>query len=386
LTLAVAFVLALGVRSIVRLIPAAKAAYVPMTFAAFCLLIAACLVYFTFSSSGFNRVRWARWLALAGTLVFLSIIVLRFIPSARPFGWLVGSLGIILWSIAVIIYELSIATAGIRLFTGASTSVARLLVLLSLIFLMSFPSFLVFLASNGSTAAFQLVEPKTWTHRGWLGALELAVLSMVFLFLLALPAVAHRAFSWSDTSELTKSYILSCLAIGAALSTGLFVFMFHFHRGPLARDPLGPLAAGILFAVALLVPIYRWVVKAFWVRGVVHVIDLGRWRTNWQLVLRELRAGRLRLAAALDASSDSRGDSEQSVKETSGSPGTKHLPASSEPQGEASTQQDKASPGGVTSPRMRSGRWRLKVGVGLGIVGSIAVTGTGWLLKKHFGP
>ena len=82
--------------------------------------------------------------------------------------------------------------------------------------------------------------------------------------------------------------------------------MFHFQGGPLAQVSPGPLAVGILFAVALLVPIYRSVAKACWEWGVFHLIDLARWQDDWRKVLKEVLAGRARLGDELDASLDSR--------------------------------------------------------------------------------
>jgi hypothetical protein len=177
--------------------------------------------------------------------------------------------------------------------------------LLLLIFFLVFPSFLVFLASNGNTAAFALGDPGTWSQGGWFRYLQLIGIILVLLFLVLLPEYAHRALPWSYTSELTKSHVTHLLATSAALLTGLFVFMFHFHRGPLAQVRPGPLAVGILFAVALLIPIYRSAAKACWKWGVFHLIDLRRWQADWQKVLKEVRARLVKFGAELDASLDS---------------------------------------------------------------------------------
>lgn len=177
--------------------------------------------------------------------------------------------------------------------------------ILFVFFIIIFSSFIVFLASNGDTAAFTLADPASWSHPSWLRGLEAITIDTVAVLIVVVPEVAHRALPWRDTSELAKSRITRWLATGAALLTGLFVFMFHFQRGPLAHVHPGPLAVAILFVVALLLPIYRSLVGAFWEWGVLYLIDLGRWRADWQKVLKEMRVGLTRLDAELDASPDS---------------------------------------------------------------------------------
>jgi hypothetical protein len=302
--LALACLVVLGLGGIVRFASPNALGYY-LIIAGFCLLMATSFVYFAFGSSGPCTVRSTRWLALAGTFVLITITFLPAIPGARPFEWLVGQVGFLLWLLAFLVYELTIGVRGIRYYTGASALAAGLVATLFMVFLLTFSSFVVFLASNGDAAAFTLADPAIWSHLSWLSMIELTANGMVAVFIVVVPEFAHRAWPWSDTSELTKSSITGSLAMCAALLTGLFVFMSHFHRGPLAHIHPGPLVVGILFAVALLVPIYRSAVRAFWKWGVLHLIDLGRWRADWQKVREEMRAGLARLEAELDVSPDS---------------------------------------------------------------------------------
>jgi len=301
LALALACLFVLGLGGIVRFVSPNALGYY-LIIAGFCLLMVASFVYFAFGSSGPCTVRPTRWLALAGTFVLITITFLPAIPAAQPFEWLVGQIGFLLWLLAFLVYELTMGVRGIRFYTGATALAAGLVVILFMIFLFTFSPFVVFLASNGDTAAFTLADPATWSHFSWLSILELIANGMVAALIVVVSEFAHRAWPWSDTSELTKSRITGSLAMCAALLTGLIVFMSHFHRGPLAHVHPGPLVVGILFAVALLVPIYRSVVKAFWKWGVLHLIDLGRWQADWQKVREEMRAGLARLEAELDDS------------------------------------------------------------------------------------
>lgn len=278
------------------------------------LLAAALLSFLTFGFRGRNAPHWTRRLAVAGTLTLIVFLALYPIPVAASFAWIAFKMTQLLWSLVFLSYCQTISVRAIRWLTGARMMAANVIIIMIVVLLFVAPPFIVLLASNGSAADFALLEPINWSHWTWAGFLESITIDAVFVFLILLPELAHRALPWNVTSELTKGRVTRWLATGAALLTGLLVFMFHFLGQPLAHGGLlaqggllahiglGPLVIGTLFAVALLLPIYRAVIRAFWEQGVLHLIDLGRWRTDWKKVLKEVRAGRDRLATDLEAS------------------------------------------------------------------------------------
>lgn len=175
------------------------------------------------------------------------------------------------------------------------------------VFIFIFSPLPAVLASNGSAANFALHEPISWSHWTWSSFLESLTVDVMVVVLIVLPELAHRGLPWRYTLELTRIRVTRWLATSAMLLTGLLVLMFHFSvpagkPKALAHIDLGPLAIGLLFALALLLPIYRSAVKAFWECGILHLIDLGRWRADEQKVLKEVRTGRDRLARELEAS------------------------------------------------------------------------------------
>lgn len=302
--LAFAWVITFALGGIVLAISATTVGY-GLIVASFCLLIAASLVYLIFGPSGPNTMKWPRRLALAATLAFLALIVLAAFSAPPDFVSLAGLAVILLVNLAVLSYFLASAVRGIRILTGAGALAASLVAILFIISLFFLASFLVFLASNGDSAAFTVADPGYWSHRSWLGIFEIAAIDMVGLLIVVAPELAHLALPLRDTSELTKDRVTRWLTVSAAFFTGLYVFMFHFQKGPLAHFKPGTLTVVILFAIALLVPIYRSVITAFWKWGVLHIIDFGRWRADWQKVFKELRTARDRLEAELDARLDS---------------------------------------------------------------------------------
>ncbi len=300
-----------GVGHIVRLALSAKAVGIGLTFASVCLFMAACLVYLAFGSTGLKHVGWERWLASAAILVFVTVLALRF-TATWPVQWRVdlagagfdlGLLAFLVFVIRWFIRDMS---------EDMSVVAARAQLLLLLAFCFSFPAFLVFLATNGNTGAFMFFnQSQSSSHSAWLGGLEGLALLVIPALLLMIPQLAHRRLVWSSTPQLTRNVITGWLATGAALSTGLFAFMLHFYGGPLAGVGLGQLAVGMLFAVALLVPIYRSVARACWERGVLHIIDLGRWSADWRNVLGEWRAA---MAVDIKAGADSADSREREVE------------------------------------------------------------------------
>lgn len=282
--LALVFLLAIGVSLVVHLFQNAAAAKFLADLAVLCLIVAG-LLYLALGSVWRLGIRWERWVAILGICMILTAPALLQLPHGREYAYLAGETSANLVGIAYLVFMVRFLVSGMSEVVGLWA--ARVVLLLILVFFITFPPLIIFLATNGKDEAFPFWRA---TPRGWLDILESIALAWALLLLFMAPELAHRKLTWSNTSEPTKGILTNSLAAGAALSTGLYTLMLHFSKGPLAELSLGPLAVGILFAVALLVPIYRSVIRGCWQHGALHLVDLGRWWSVWQSTLKELRA------------------------------------------------------------------------------------------------
>lgn len=267
---------------------------------AFYLLAALATVCLAFGHPR-NAMRLARWIALAGIVTFVTSLVMFSITASRPIAVLALYLAYLLLLLAFLTRCAIISVWAVRFFTNAGTLAASTITLLFVIVLFVFSPVIVLLTSSGSTDDFALLAPASWSHLTLPTFLESLTIDVAVILLTVVPELAHRALPWEETSELTKSRVTRWLATGALASTGLLAFMFHFFKGPL--DHIGPwtLVIGVLFAIALLSPIYRSVISSFWQYGVLHLIDFGRWRPDWREVIKDVSAGRHKLADELKA-------------------------------------------------------------------------------------
>jgi hypothetical protein len=236
--------------------------------AAACFLMAALLLYIAFGSRGPKRIPW--WIALVLLSAFATGLV-GLIPAVHPYNNdIVRSVGL-MWAI---VYIIAVLRSSIKdLSEEVGTWAARIAYLFMLASSLAFPTIIIFLVTNGNTEAFIFSSGSSV----WIVILEGFILVLGPMLLFMVPALAHKRLDWSTTPQLTRDVIARLLAIGAALSSGLYALLLHFDKGPLAQAHigLGPLTAGILFAVALLVPFYQSVIKACWQRGVLHLVDFA---------------------------------------------------------------------------------------------------------------
>ena len=294
---------------IVRFIPVDKSAYDSVFLWSAAFLFGAPLVSITFGSGHQRRgvLRWAQWIVVAALLAVELAIFLYYIPAARPLPLLLALAGFLLMLVFLLVWLPYTLILFVRLLVNLTNRVTIIVIAsLSVIYFLAFPPFLVFLATNGGSsvsAAFPVLDPRTWTHAGWFRSIELTFLLLPPMLLLVYPAWAHKWLPWKSTSRPTRNFITRVLATGALLSSGIFVFMLHFRGGPLSGVPSGPLAVGILFAVVLLAPYYRSIIRAFWKST---SIDPERSRAVLKNVLKEVQRGRVRAALALERSSAQR--------------------------------------------------------------------------------
>jgi hypothetical protein len=163
------------------------------------------------------------------------------------------------------------------------------------VFFRLIPSGLVFLATNGSGSAFTYV----WLGKeaGGVSTFANILVLLVPVLLIAFPATLYNRPRWREAPSLAKEVVLGWFAITASFVTGLYIILLHFARGPLDAIPLGQLSVAVLFAVLILVPVYRRLAGLFSTRGIIGVCDPGLF---W---LRQKQAAKVLLKAVNTKSS-----------------------------------------------------------------------------------
>lgn len=232
---------------------------------------------------------WAWSVGILGGLSVASGLAIYKIAGAHGLGAALVAVGLAIICSSFIVHE----TVGSVLWLSRATSrTTTWLLILSLVgFIFLFPSFVIFLATNGNTAVLPA------SRNTGIGILSNLLLAFIPLLLVGLPEILRRMLSLDGISDSTKRLLPGWLAVVAALITALYVLLLHFFSGPLVNVPLGPLCAALLAALALLTPFYRLIAAACWERGVMDIVHLTHWRTSQRLMLSELRtAWRLRNA------------------------------------------------------------------------------------------
>lgn len=300
--LAVLGLLALITLPIVHIV-GAKDAYHSVYFWFVGLTVGAPAIYIIFGSGRQTHgiLRWAQWMIVVGLLAVELAVLLHNIPATGPLPFFLALAGFLLVAVFLLVMIPYFLVTFLRILSHLiSPAVSWIVASVAVLYYITFPPFIVFLATNGGSTAFTLLNPATWAPGGWFRGTELVFLLLAPGFLVLYPAWAHRWLPWQTTSDVTKSFLTRVLSAGAVLSNGIYVFMLHFHGGALSSVSLGPLTVGILFAVVLLIPYYQSAVRACWKSGIRHVIDADRWRAMLQMILKEVQAGRVRAGDALD--------------------------------------------------------------------------------------
>jgi hypothetical protein len=109
------------------------------------------------------------------------------------------------------------------------------------------------------------------------------------VFLVFAPQLLRWRLPWERASEQVRTALSAWLAALAAVSTWLYIFLLHFENGPLATISRTPLAVAALAAATLLAPTYSFIVRLFWKRGSMAVINPAFWRSAWLAARPEIK-------------------------------------------------------------------------------------------------
>jgi hypothetical protein len=224
---------------------------------------------------------WAWPVGVLGGLLVASGLAIYVIAGAHGLGAALSAVGLVIICSSILVHETVGSVVWLSRATSRTTTWLLILSLVGFIFL--FPSFVIFLATNGNTAVLPV------SRNNGIGILSILLLASIPLLLVGVPEILRRMPSLDGASDSTKRLLPGWLAVVAALVTALYVLLLHFFSGPLVNVPLGPLCAALLAALALLTPFYKLIAVACWERGVMDIVHLTHWRTSQRLMFSELR-------------------------------------------------------------------------------------------------
>lgn len=242
--------------------------------------------------------RWAFYPFAAG-LIFVSVGLFIFPWSAQPGKDLVAA------GILILLFGSCGTFVIVDSIVGASSIFGRAVVFISISFLITaillFPNIILFLMSNGQWPRPILGGPvaPVWVY-------DLSVLPPAILILL--PTILRKLIEWDNAKEETRRLATAWLAGSALIITCTYAIILHFLSGnPLSAMPLTGVALAILFAGAILWPLYKRIAEVFWHTGIAKAVKLEKLREDHQIMSEELRnavrlAWRKRKAAMEDPS------------------------------------------------------------------------------------
>lgn len=228
--------------------------------------------------------RWPGRLAIAGAaLLAPGLVMFNLIPAAQTAGSVLNIIGVLLLLLAGLSRTIAEAIGKLRRSDGRKPGWLFYAVLW--VFVALFAQTMLFLATGGGPAAYQV---DVLNQKGTLGWLNPVPLILLIVFLIGCPGWLRTQISYARASELARGLYLTMYTSGALVATALYLCLEHFFGGPLAHVHPGPLVAATLAVVALLAPLYRMVVKAVWQYGLADLLDPAAWRARFHQVSEEL--------------------------------------------------------------------------------------------------
>lgn len=114
-----------------------------------------------------------------------------------------------------------------------------------------------------------------------------------------LVGVPHRGFLMgldrSGRGHAREFVVLVC-AVGAAALTALYIVLLHRDQGLLSHVDAGALTAGTVFTVALVLPVYRFIARRCWDKGLKGALSLRASARVTRAAAGEIAEGHLRYA------------------------------------------------------------------------------------------
>jgi hypothetical protein len=230
---------------------------------------------------------WPGWVALSGTVLIAIGLMLSPFPPVRIPGAVAEITGFFL------LLADALFGGGRFLYRArkAITKWAVVLVLFALAFLYLFAPSLAFMLSNGEGKTFHHTYAFITHPSGFFGDAEGVLLLSVPCFLVVVPEILRRKPRWKCAPNDLRKALPGWLAAIAAAATGGYGFLLHLRGGPLYHPAPGTLSVAILFAVALLVPFYKFVAQGVLERGVSKFFDPASWWRMQRTMLSEVVKG-----------------------------------------------------------------------------------------------
>jgi hypothetical protein len=204
------------------------------------------------------------------------------IAQPIPHAHIVSALGYFLGENTLLVSGVAYGVAALRRGNSFPLKVAIGI----FVFLIGFPVVVVAIATSGQ---IRFVTGYGTGWQFWLFIqLRAFLVQAVLGLVLALPHYLKKRLEWDKASDQTKTLLPSWIAALAALATGGQIIMLHYYRGPFSSTPTSTVVIAALLVSALLAPVYKWIVKVVWIKGLSTTFSPGRWCKVVSEVLREV--------------------------------------------------------------------------------------------------
>ena len=231
------------------------------------------------------RQTWTKRILAVSATIFLMIGGVDFLVGS-PQNSLAN---VASWTIVVLLDLAILLFFGAQVSRVTALSATRVLVALTVVFLFCFPPLLAFLATNGGVDFIHILLQEFNSKYSWLGIVQYLLQASVPILLIVFPEMVRRRLPGNGKSARVYELVPVQLASVAALATGLYALTLHFAHGPLAKVSANQLAFATIAVVVLLSPIYRYIAKACWERGIAEVFDPGDWLSRQKELIKIFR-------------------------------------------------------------------------------------------------
>jgi hypothetical protein len=145
-------------------------------------------------------------------------------------------------------------------------------------------AYLTVIAANGTVSATKFYYPGSV-----IGSVQLLIVYATVGLLIGIPHQAFKRGLDRNGNDYARRTLVGFITVGACALTATYLVLAHLS-GPLQTVKSGPVAVGILFAIALIAPYYRTLALACWRRGIGGIFNWRATIIGWRNAATEVQA------------------------------------------------------------------------------------------------